>query len=220
MLQTFFPVLAADFNIVGAVILIISVLSWGFNWFKENKPEPPQNRNRPRPNNGGQSELEKFLQDVVKKNEPQPNRPAPSPKPPRPEVGEKKKPKPRPSPAQPQTQLQGARTPAAARPVTRLGQSSLPPLSGLGEGVRTHVASHLETRNVDTKVERDINAGVRRDIESKVQKDVGTDLGKDTTRTAQRTEAVHPLMQALRSPQGVRQAILMAEILDRPKSLR
>jgi len=82
------------------------------------------------------------------------------------------------------------------------------------------VATHLETRNVDAQVQRDVDAAVQRDINSNVERDVGTNLGKDSTRTTQRAESVHPMIQLLRNPQGVRQAILMSEILKRPKSLK
>jgi glucuronate isomerase len=78
----------------------------------------------------------------------------------------------------------------------------------------------MESRSIDARVEQDIGEGVRRDIDSRIQKDLGTNLGLDTTLAVRRTETVHPLIQALRNPQGVRQAILMAEILNRPKSMR
>jgi hypothetical protein len=211
MFQPFIPVLAIGAGtIVTFIVLSVYVLSWLANLAQGNKPNVPKPRNRPRPNNGP-SELEKFLQDVIKKSEPE-SRPAP-PKPPRP-AGEKKKARQasNPNAAPPQA----ARPAAAKRPATRLSQTHLQTSTKLGDGVRSHLASHLDPRNVDNQVEKDISAGVQRDIDRNVRKDLGSDL----TAAMPRQVVEHPLMQALRNPQGVRQAILMAEILNRPKALR
>jgi alcohol dehydrogenase class IV len=45
-------------------------------------------------------------------------------------------------------------------------------------------------------------------------------MGVDGTTLSIQHAAVHPLVQALRNPQGVRQAIILSEILNRPRSLR
>lgn len=201
------PILAAIGvgSIVTFLIIAAYVLSWLSNIIQSNNPKGPKPKNRPRPN-GGQSELERFLQEVAKKNSGESARPANAkPKPP-----EKKKQKP------PAPQPQAQRPSAPLRPGARLAESRLA-TSALGEGVRSHVASHMETRNVDNQAQKDIAGGVRRDIDDRVQRDMGSDA---TAIAMQRTEVVHPLMAALRSPQGVRQAVLLTEILNRPKSLR
>jgi hypothetical protein len=56
---------------------------------------------------------------------------------------------------------------------------------------------------------------VQRDIVDAIQQDIGV----DGTKTVQQ-QSVHPLIVALRNPQGVRQAIILAEILNRPHALR
>ena len=62
-----------------------------------------------------------------------------------------------------------------------------------------------------------IGAAVQQDIDSAVRKDLGSDATSDAVH---RAGNIHPLAKALRDPQGVRQAILLNEILSRPKSLR
>lgn len=62
-----------------------------------------------------------------------------------------------------------------------------------------------------------IAAAVDQDIDSAVRKDLRPDATSDAL---QRAGNIHPLAKALRDPQGVRQAILLNEILSRPKSLR
>ncbi len=220
MHPSFIVVLAAEGGVVFVIVLIISVISWIVNLVQGNKPNGKPG-NRPRPANQGQSELEKFLQQVVgNKPEPEPEkkRPAPAPKP----VGvtgrDKKSGKSKPQsqrPAAAQRPAASSRPAPADRPGARLSQTHLTPTT-VGDGVRSHVSSHLEPRNVDALVKRDVEGAVQRDIGDAVRRDIGVD---GTLLTVQRAP-VHPLIQALRNPQGIRQAIMMSEILNRPKSLR
>ena len=62
-----------------------------------------------------------------------------------------------------------------------------------------------------------IGAAVEQDIDSSVRRDLRPDATSDALH---RAGNIHPLANALRDPQGVRQAILLNEILRRPKSLR
>ena len=213
MLPSFIVVLAAaDGGVVFVIVLIISVISWVVNLVQGNKPKVKPG-NRPRAANQGQSELEKFLQEVVgAKAEPEKKRPAPAPKPARAARGDRKGGKSKPQSQRPAV----AQRPAASdRPGSRLAQTHLTPTT-VGEGVRSHVAGHLEPRNVDSQVNRDVDSVVQRDIGDAVRQDIGVDGTRPTVQRA----AVHPLIAALRSPQGIRQAIVMSEILNRPKSLR
>ena len=205
-----FIVLALGEGVILGIVLIISLISWIVNLVQgANKPKPKPG-NRPRPNQG-QSELERFLKEVVGgKPEPEPEkkRPAP-PKPARPVV--EKKPKPKPQAQRPVTPPRPA---AADRPGARLAQTHLAATT-MGDGVRNHVSSHLEPHNVDAKVKRDVESAVQRDIDDAVRRDIGSDR---TTSASQRP--IHPLIQVLRNPEGVRQAVMMTEILNRPKSMR
>jgi hypothetical protein len=206
MSHSIIPVLAmGPGQVIAIIVFTISVLSWFVNLVQGNNPNgAPKPRNRPQPNNQAQSELEKFLQEVVGGGKPQPEperkRPQPpAPKPQRPQGNTKKSAKSKSPPLRPVE---------SERSATRLAQTHLA-TSALGEGLRSHVAEHLEARRID--------ATVQADIDGRVQQDIGTDAA---TMAVNRAGAVHPLVQTLRNPQGVRQAIMLAEILNRPKSRR
>lgn len=202
---------AAEGGVVFIIVVIISLISWVINLFQGNNPKGPK-PNRPRPNQG-QSDLEKFLQEVVG-NKPQAQAEAerPRPAPPRPpkQANQKKPAKQKPPIAQ-----RPVTPPRTDRPGARLQQTHLAS-TGLGDGVRSHVAGHMEPRVVDAAVAKDVDNAVRRDIDAAVQRDIGAD--GTITGTVQRP--IHPMVRALRNPDGVRQAIMLSEILNRPKSLR
>ncbi|MBS0204063.1 MAG: hypothetical protein JSS49_14250 [Planctomycetes bacterium] len=212
MTPAFITVLAAaEGGVVFAIIMIISVISWIVNLFKENQAKSKKPATRTRQEKQGPSELEIFLQEVSGKAPPEKQRPQQRPaekrpaqqKPVRTAADNKKGGKSR----QPQQQQPVAARPAADRPGARLAQSHLA-TAGLGDALRSHVSSHLEPRNVDNQVTQD--------VDNRVQKDIGA----DGTITTIRRQPVHPLVLALRNPEGARQAILMAEILRRPRSIR
>jgi len=200
-------VLAADGSIVFVIVLIISIISWVVNLVQGNNQKgKPQNRNR---TNQGKSDLEKFLQDVVgggKQDPDQESRKKPASQKQNPSGNGNKKP----AKPKPQQQPAAANKPTGARPA----KSPLTP-SAMGDGGRSHVGSNLDSRSVDAAVKQDVDGAVQRDINDTVRRDMGAD---STNINVQRT--VHPLILALRNPQGVRQAIMLAEILNRPKSLR
>lgn len=209
MPSTFIPILAdAAGSIVFVIVLIISVISWLVNLVQGNNPKGIKPNQRPRPDQG-QSDLEKFLQEVVG-NKPQPQRekPRPAPKPNRPQGQKKGKSK---SPAQQRPAATQAPV-AVERPGARLQQTHLA-TTALAENLHN---TSINQRSIDTFVKHDIDAAVRRDIDVAVQNDIGVN---GTSSSIQRTP-VHPLILAMRSPSGVRQAIMMSEILARPKSLR
>ncbi len=201
------PILAiTPGQVIGLIIFTISVLSWFVNLVQGNQQnQAPRPKNRPR--DPVQSELEKFLQEVVgNKGQPEKKRPAPpipQQKPSRAaneKRGNKGKPAQQPRPARAETQMD--------RPGERAAASHLQ-TSAMGQGVRSHVHEHMEANRIGAAVEQDIDSAVRRD------------LRPDATSDAiHRAGNIHPLAKALRDPQGVRQAILLNEILSRPKSLR
>jgi hypothetical protein len=82
----------------------------------------------------------------------------------------------------------------------------------MGQGGR----SSIGPKAIDANVKKDVDTAVQQDITDAVRKDIGT----DGTLGAVQAQTIHPLIQALRNPQGVRQAILLNEVLSRPKSLR
>lgn len=198
-------VVAVNLHEAAAIIVVVlSILSWFINLVQGNNPDGgarPQKPNAKPP--ATRNELEALIQELTtEKRKPQPRKESPPPPRPRPD-------RPRTGPAGNQ-QRPGSpppyspTRPASSAPEQKREQK---PRGGskLGDSVRGH---HVGTR-----------------VESKVPEEVKTDLPPATaTRAAialpvtQKT--VHPMIQLLREPNGVRQAVILNEILQRPKSLR
>ena len=201
------PILAINAGqIIGLIIFTVSVLSWFVNLVQGNQQnQAPRPKNRPR--DPVKSELEKFLQEVVgNKGQQEKKRPAPPPVPQQKQpraANDKKGGK-----AKPPQQRPAKTETATQRPGERAAASHLQS-SALGQGVRSKLLDHMEPNR--------IGAAVQQDIDSAVRKDLGSNATSDAI---QRAGNIHPLAKALRDPQGVRQAILLNEILSRPKSLR
>ena len=201
------PILAIGISqIIGLVIFTVSVLSWFVNLVQGDKPKgAPRPKNRPR--DPVQSELEKFLQEVVGgKGQPEKKRPTPPPVPQQKQpraANEKKGGK-----SKSQQQRPAKTETASQRPGERAAASHLQ-MSALGQGVRSHLHDHMEPNRIGAAVQQDIDAAVRKDLGPTAASDAIVRAGN-----------IHPLAKALRDPQGVRQAILLNEILSRPKSLR
>lgn len=204
-------VAAAEGGVVMAIVLIISVISWIVNLIQGNTPKGKPVK-RPRPQQI--EELEQFLQATVAAPEREREKKRPAPNRQNRPAGEKRSNKPK----QSQSQRPNAQRPASQqrpaqldRPGTRLAQSHLSQ-TAMGQGGRSNIGPQA----VDDSVKKDVDLAVQRDINDAVSRDIGV----DGTLSVTQVQAVHPLIQALRNPQGVRQAILLNEVLSRPKSLR
>lgn len=187
-------------QIIGLVVVVISVLSWLVNVIQGNNPDgmprPKQQKPKPRPS---RNELEDLLQELtVEKRKPNPAPPPPRPPKPQADRSRQKQKAPRP----------GAPPPyAPSRPATKASDlKSAPslPKSNIGGTVRSQQLGH----RVDDAVALDITSGVQQD------------LGMRAPIVSTPSPTVHPLVSVLRDPNGVRQAVLLNEILQRPKSLR
>ncbi|MDA1231100.1 MAG: hypothetical protein O2856_10020 [Planctomycetota bacterium] len=91
-----------------------------------------------------------------------------------------------------------------------------------GSGVGAHVDAFIR-QHVSSHIGHQIDANVKQDISDQVRSHLGEDKNKQTDPTATTSHgsaAAGDLLSALRSPQGVRQAILIAEVLGKPKALR
>ena len=195
-------------EIIGACVLVISVLSWFVNVIQGNTPDgkpraQPQKQKPP----SGRSEIEVLLQQLAGENpKPEPRTKSKPPKSPVvPPRGRTK--------SKPTESRQGSsRTPTNPRPLPRVSETHLES-SNVGKDVRTH---HIGNR-VDASVERDISGAVQKDIQDAVQHDLGNRIA---AAAPPREKAEHPLVKVLRDPNGVRQAILLNEVLQRPKGLR
>ena len=204
-------ILAANVDvsqIIGLIVLVVSVLSWFVNVIQGNTPDgtPRQNKAngkanpKPKPPTG-RSELEELAQQLAgEKNRRRPEQASQPQRPPKPPV-DRNRPKAKPTQQRPVPQRPGQ---PAARPAPRVSETHLAS-SNLGASVRGH---HLANR-VEEAVEREITAPVRQD------------LGTRTSLIQAVPEPfVHPLVKMLREPNGMRQAVLLNEILQRPKSSR
>lgn len=91
-----------------------------------------------------------------------------------------------------------------------------------GSGVGAHVDSYIG-QHVKSHIGQQLNESVKHDIADQVRSHLGEDKNKPSAPSAATTHgsaAAGSLLLALRSPEGVRQAILMNEVLSKPKSLR
>jgi hypothetical protein len=224
------------------IIAIVAIGIWALNQFlgARNKPAPPVRRNPPpqqpgRPAGGQKGlldEVEQFLKDARKQMEQQQQRPREQPRPqppprPQPRI------QPPPIPQQGRKQKQQARNKQKQRPPARpLSESR--PLDDVerGTSVEQHVREHLGTERFDTSrfderagklshlqqtIEQDIGAHVR----SVFDHQLGTIAGGSTLGAAPVEAPAGPtpaqqLVAMLRDPQGMRNAILLQEILRPP----
>lgn len=208
-----FPLLAAKFDfteIFGTIVLVISVLGWFVNVIQSNSANAaarPKNPN-PKPQTG-RSEIETLLRELTggDKRKPKPNL--------KPEATSSEQKRPQQQPRQPKQQNErrpkpnqtGSRgVPKPPVPVRTLPRADEPklPSAHLGDGIRSHQLGN----RVDVAVQKEITTAVQQD------------LGKGLAVPALVEQPVHPLVAVLRNPQGVRQAILLNEVLQRPKGLR
>lgn len=211
-LESTIVIAAAEGGVVMAIILIISVISWIVNLIQGNTPQQQKGKNPPRQRPKAE-ELEQYLEATKSAEErerererkrQQQSKPARNGGDRRPNKSKQQQQQ-RPAPAQQQQRSKND------RPGTRLAETHLA-TTALGQGGR----SLLDSQKVDAEVKLDVVSAVQRDISDAVQSDIGV----DGTKVVKQASTVHPLVKALRDPQGVRQAILLNEILNRPKSLR
>lgn len=98
---------------------------------------------------------------------------------------------------------------------SRAGKS--PPGSGVGAHVEAYIGQHVKSH-----IGKQIGDAVKTDISDQVRSHLGDDRNSQsaTTSTTHGSSAAAELLRALRSPEGVRQAILISEVLSKPKALR
>jgi hypothetical protein len=197
------PVLAVDFDVIGIIILVLSILGYFVKAIKgngENVPRPPvrdpdQDRRR--------TEIETFLEEISGGNR---NRPPAQRTPPAPVAPERPRPpasKPGKKAAKPP--MAAAKPQKATKPLTTLADKHLE-AAPLGQSLRAHVAGYMQPDRIAAEVQQDLASRLP--------------TGPMTGLSAPPPPSVHPVIQFLREPQGVRQAIVLHEILQRPKALR
>lgn len=187
-------------QIIGISVLVITVLSWFVNYIQGNTPDGvPRQQRPPSKPQSGRSEIEELLQELSgEKRRPKPEQREQPPRPPRPQP-ERARAKPKPAPQKP------ASAPSSGTPRTpaRVAGAAFPS-GNLGEGIR----SHQMGSQIDVAVQKEVAA---------VQHDLGNRIAPAAP---PQERQLHPLVKILRDPNGMRQAILLNEILQRPKSSR
>ncbi len=95
--------------------------------------------------------------------------------------------------------------------------SSRPTGSGVGAHVESFIGEHVKSH-----IGKQIGDAVQQNITDQVRSHLGEDKNKQvaSAATTHGSAAAGDLLTALRSPQGVRQAILISEVLGKPKALR
>ncbi len=208
------PVLAAlDVGeIIGIIFLVVSALGWFVKVVKGQADAVQRPRIGPPEGVRMRTEIETFLEEISSAANPNrppaktnaPPRPAERPRPAGAKAGKK--------PGKPQP---GAKPQKGPKPIASLAEKHLSS-SNLGEGVRSHVSDYMQPERIAAEVQQDL-AGL---IPAQVQAEIGRGKSVSGVATSTASAPIHPLITLLRNPQGVRQAIVLQEILQRPKALR
>jgi hypothetical protein len=111
----------------------------------------------------------------------------------------------------PQQQRPGQPAPAASaqrsRPGETLSNRHANQSESLGSGVRSHLAEYMEDR-IDQSVQQHLVGGVGQSV----QQHLGAVARMGEARTGE-----HPIVRLLRDPNGVRTALILNEVLTRPR---
>jgi len=203
------PLLADVSEWIGLAVLVLSFLGWIVNAIKGNQPDGAPKPPRPKPQRDLRAELEVFLEEL------QSGKPekADMAKPP----AERPKPAPVMAPAVKKKSRPEKRSQSKPPPKT-LAQPTVKPSGVGGGGVREHVAAYMTPDRVGTHAQQHI--GQHR-IDDAVTRDLagGTVAAVEPVAGSPRN-LPHPLLQVLSSRDGVRQAVLLQEILQKPRALR
>ncbi len=229
------PVFGAGIQeLIALVFVLVSVIGWVIRQVQGNNQQmpPPVQRPGKRREERVNDEIDNFLQQAKRNQEP--NKP---PEVARPQVANRPKP---PGNRGPAPQRQAAKPPQPApAPVQesrriRDENPARPAGSNLGASLNQHVREHMAERIVK-EAQRDVG----QDIKDSVQKHMGsvsrpaygsTNPTRVTTEelfAANAAPAVgtccvraEKLKMLLRNPESIRQAIIIQEVMNRPKCLR
>ncbi len=202
------PVLALDLGeIFGVIILVLSVLGWFVKAIKGQNGNAAVPQARKRTPDLRRSEIETFLEEISggqqrtpQARQAQPNRPVN---------------KARPENAPAKKSGKSAKPAKTAKPIASLAQQHLAK-SNVGEGLRAHVSNFVKGERIPAEVQQDL----KNRIAAEVQADLGPSRLSAAPSVTTQHRPAHPLITLLRNPEGVRQAIALQEILQRPRALR
>ena len=119
---------------------------------------------------------------------------------------------------QPVTEMPEAQPPVHQRPGSGIAERKGPGSTNLGSDVRQHVSEHMR----DGMVAEHVQQHLAHNVNQSVTQHLGT--SRRDSKTQQRVDPLPPsplaIAKLLHNPSGMRQAILLSEILSRPKGLR
>lgn len=198
---------AADHDaIIALVIFLITVVSWVVNQLTNKKRKVPPVVNRPRPparprDQKLQDEISIFMQETTGRK-PAAARPARQAA----AASEPRRPAAPPKPAR------------RAKPGAQLATRQAPVTGSLGSGVKQHLNEYMSD-----KVTQQVQQRLAPRVEDRLAEDLGTPVttGASRSEPAAAAAAAVPMrpegvIEALRSPVGLRQAMVLNLILARP----
>jgi hypothetical protein len=192
-------------------VFVISILGWLVNTIKgvDANGNPLPNRQRPRPEGRAKpdlrSEIEVFIEELK-----QPQRPQPQGQPP----NQRANPSANRGPDRPR----GERTPKKKKEQTAKSAAKTSPKGEAASGskLREHVASYMAENRVGAEVQQHL----AHRVDQAVQKDLsGGTVAPISAAPGLNNAPPHPLLVMLSKPEGMRQAILLNEILQKPRVL-
>ncbi len=210
-------------EIIGLIVVVLTILGSLVNFLsgknQPQQPRPQQRRPPQQPMRGDKisNEIEVFLQEVTGRKPPQrpaerpvPRQVSPPEQPPAPRRVVAPRPAATPKPAPERKVLQ----PVATQPSTSLSDRIPPGSQDLGSSVRTHINEYMDPK----RLEKQVAADMRDTVAATVQAHLGQFSGDELTgvrKEKSKVQKMHPLVALLRNPDGVRQAILIKEVLER-----
>ncbi len=237
MAQIMNPILAIDIGSLFAIgFLLISFIGWIMNLINAQNPppQPKQPARRPVPRDGKvQNEIEVFLQEAMGRRAPKQQQQLGSDDIEIIETPPQRRRPPQEQRTQNQPPRRNPKTPATARPSLQqqrsqpgegLSSRHLISSSDMAQGVRSHADDHMKPR---------LAAQIENDLPHLVDQGVSQHLGEfraddnDTRRSVvpfiRSRAAVKDatgLIAALRQPAGMRRAIVLQQILSKPRALQ
>ena len=200
------------------LFVLISVIVGMINSVKQaaaRNPAAPQRA----PMTPSQESMARFLEGLPPEDRQQPNSQRPQNQP---NQGSRQQQRPqqqRPQQRPKQSQKKNSPKLPAASQQQQADQGQKP--RNLGSGLSQHVDSYIGD-HVRSHMGRDVDNFVKKDIDERVISHLGSQSSKPVEMSASDTgsAAADDILSVLKTPAGVRHAILVNEILSRPRSLR
>ena len=188
------------------LFVLISVIVGMINSVKQAAARNPAAPPRP-PMTPAQESMGRFLEGLPPEDRPQASAQRPQ------NQGSRQQQRPKPSQKN-NPQKQSA---ASQQQQSKKGQKP----RNVGSGVAEHDDSYIGD-HVRSHMGRDVDNFVKKDIDERVRSHLGSQSSKPVEMSASDTgsAAADDILSVLKTPAGVRHAILVNEILSRPRSLR